>query len=96
MNKVGKSTKPFRYNLNQIPCDYTLETMTRFKGLGLVNKVPENYGWKFIRLYLRQSQKPPQRKRNAGRKSGCLKMLYKEQRKEEKQKAREKGKDLPN
>ena len=54
LNKVGKTTKPFRYNLNQIPSDYTLETMNRFKGLGLVNKVPENYGWKFIRLSMRQ------------------------------------------
>ena len=54
LNKVGKSTKPVRYNLNQIHCDYTLETMTRFKGLDLVDRVPENYGWRFITLYRSQ------------------------------------------
>ena len=41
MKKVGKATRPFRYDLNQIPFDYTLEVMNRFKGLGLVDRVPE-------------------------------------------------------
>ena len=40
MKKVGKTTRPFRYELNQIPCDYT-EVTNRFKGLDLINKVPE-------------------------------------------------------
>ena len=35
LNKVGKTTKPFRYNLNQIPYDYTVEVTNRFKGLDL-------------------------------------------------------------
>ena len=52
--KIGKTTGPFRYDLTQIPYDYTVGVMNRFKGLGLVNKVPENYGWKFIRLSMRQ------------------------------------------
>ena len=39
MKKVGKTTRPFRYDLNQIPC--TVEIMNRFKGLDIVNKVPE-------------------------------------------------------
>ena len=38
--KVGKTTRPFRYDLNQIPYDYT-EVTNRFKGLDLINKVPE-------------------------------------------------------
>ena len=41
MNKVGNTTRPFRYDLNQIPYDYTEEVMNRFKGLDLVHKVPE-------------------------------------------------------
>ena len=41
MKKVGKTTRPFRYDLNQIPYDYTLEVTNRFKGLDLIDKVPE-------------------------------------------------------
>ena len=41
MKKVGKTTRPFRYDLNQIPYDYTVEVMNRFKELDLVDRVPE-------------------------------------------------------
>ena len=41
MKKVGKTTKPFSYDLNQIPYDYTVEVMNRFKGLDMVDRVPE-------------------------------------------------------
>ena len=41
MKKVGKITKPFRYDLNQIPYDYTVEMMNSFKGLDLVDRTPE-------------------------------------------------------
>ena len=41
MKKVGKTTGPFRYDLNQIPYDYTVEVTNRFKGLDLIDKVPE-------------------------------------------------------
>ena len=39
--KVGKTTRPFRYDLNQIPYDYTVEVASRFKGLDLIDRVPE-------------------------------------------------------
>ena len=39
--KVGKTTRPFRYDLNQIPCDYTVEVTNRFKELHLIDRVPE-------------------------------------------------------
>ena len=39
--KVGKTTRPFRYDLNQIPCDYTVEVRNRFKGLDLIDRVPD-------------------------------------------------------
>ena len=39
MKKVGKTTRPFRYDLNQIPYDYTVEVRNRFKGLGLIDRL---------------------------------------------------------
>ena len=39
--KVGKPARPFRYGLNQIPYDYMVEVTNRFKGLGLIDRVPE-------------------------------------------------------
>ena len=39
--KVGKTTRPFRYDVNQIPYNYTVEMINRFKGLDLINRVPE-------------------------------------------------------
>ena len=41
MKKVGKTTRPFRYDLNQIPYDYTVELRNRFKGLDLTDRVPD-------------------------------------------------------
>ena len=48
MKKVGKITKPFRYDLNQIPYDYTVEVRNRFKGLDLIDRMPEKL-WTEIR-----------------------------------------------
>ena len=42
MKKVGKTTRPFRYDLNQISYDYTVELRNRFKGLDLIDRVPED------------------------------------------------------
>ena len=47
MKKVGKTTKPFRYDLNQIPYDYTVEVTNRFKGLYPIDRVPEELWTKF-------------------------------------------------
>ena len=41
VKKVAKTTRPFKYDLNQIPYDYTLEVRNRFKGLDLIDRVPE-------------------------------------------------------
>ena len=41
LKKVGKTTRPFRYDLNQIPYDYTVEMRNRFKGLDLIDRVPD-------------------------------------------------------
>ena len=48
MKKVGKTTRPFRYDLNQIPCKYTVEVRNRFKGLDPIDRVPEKL-WTEVR-----------------------------------------------
>ena len=64
MNKVEKTTRPFRYDLNQIPYDYTVEVRNRFKGLDLIECLM-NYGRRFVTLYRRQGSRPSPWKRNA-------------------------------
>ena len=53
LKKVGKSARPFRYDLNKIPYDYTLEVTNRFKGLDVIECL-KNYGQRFITLFMRQ------------------------------------------
>ena len=45
LKKVGKTTRPFRYDLNQIPYDYTVEVRNRVKGLDLIDRMPEELWW---------------------------------------------------
>ena len=52
LKKVGKTTRPFRYDLNQIPYDYTMQVRNRFKGLDLIECL-KNYGRRFVTLYRR-------------------------------------------
>ena len=54
LKKVGKTTRPFKYDLNQILYDYTVEGTNRFKGLDMIEKCLKNYGWRLITLYRRQ------------------------------------------
>ena len=54
LKKVGKTTRPHRYDLNQIPYDYTVEMTNRFKELDLINRVPEELSQRFMTLYRRQ------------------------------------------
>ena len=62
--KVGKTTRPFRYDVNQIPNNYTVEVRNRFKGTDLIECLM-NYGMRFMTLYRRQGSRPPPRKGNA-------------------------------
>ena len=72
MKKVGKTTRPFRYPLNQIPYDYTVEVRNRFKGLDLIDRVPEEL-WTEVHDIVQEAViKPSPRKRNAKRQNGCL------------------------
>ena len=75
LKKVGKTTSPFRYDLNQIPYDYTVEVRNRFKGLDLVDRVPDEL-WMEVRDILQESRPSP-RKRNAKKQNGCLGRPYK-------------------
>ena len=63
MKKVGKTIRPFRYDLNQIPYDYTVEVRNRFMGLDLIGCLM-NYGQRFMTLYRRQGSRPSPRKKN--------------------------------
>ena len=54
MKKIGESTRPLKYDLNQILYDYSVEVTNRSKGLDLVDRVPEDYGQKFVTLYRRR------------------------------------------
>jgi len=63
LKKVGKTTRPFRYDLNQIPYDYAVEVRNRFKGLDLIECLM-NYGMRFVTLYRRQGSRPSPWKRN--------------------------------
>ena len=65
MKKVGKTTRPFMYDINQILYDYTVEVRNRFKGLDLIDRVLMNYEWTFVTLYRREGSRPSPRKRNA-------------------------------
>ena len=78
MKKVGKSIRPFRYDLNQIPYDYTVEVRNRFKGLDLINRVPDELWNEFVTLYRRQGSRPFPWKRNAKKQNGCLGRPYKQ------------------
>ena len=54
MKKVGKTTRPFRYDLNQIPYDYTVEVTDRFKELDLIDRVPDEL-WTEVRDILQET-----------------------------------------
>ena len=58
LKKVGKTTRPFRYDLNQIPYDYTVKVGNRFKGLDLIDRVPDE----LQPLYRREGERPSPKK----------------------------------
>ena len=77
MKKVGKTTRPFRYDLNKILYDYTVEVRNRFKGLDLIDRVPDELWTRFLTLYRRKGSRPSPRQRNAKKQNGCLGRPYK-------------------
>ena len=77
MKKVGKTTRPIRYDLNQITYDYTVEVTNRFKGLDLKNRVPEELWMEVCDIVQEAGIKTIPKKRSARRQNGCLKRPYK-------------------
>ena len=89
LKKVRATTRPFRYDLNQIPYDYTVEVRNRFKGLVLIECLM-NYGQSFVTLYRRQGSRPSPWKREAkkqndwgGLTNSCEKKRSEKQRRKE-------------
>ena len=76
LKKVGKTTRPFKDDLNQIPYNYTVEVTNRFKELDLIECL-KNYGWRSVTLHKRQGSRPCPRKRNPERQNGSLRRSYK-------------------
>ena len=76
MKKVGNTTRPFRYDLNQIPYDYTVEVTNRFKGLDPKDRVPEEL-WTEAGIIQEAEIKTIPKKRKAKRQNGCLRRPYK-------------------
>ena len=64
VKKVGKTTSSFRFDLNQIPYDYTVEVRNKFMGLDLMIECLMKYGLRFMTLYRRQGSRPSPWKRN--------------------------------
>ena len=75
LKTVGKITRPFRYDLNQITYDYTVEVRNRFKRLDLIDRVPDEL-WTEVHDR-RQESRPSPTKRNAKNQNGCLRRPYK-------------------
>ena len=77
LKKVGKTTRPFRYDLNQIPYDYTVEVRNRFKGLDLIDRVPDEL-WNEVRDTVQdRDQDHSHRKEMQKKQNGCLGRPYK-------------------
>ena len=72
MKKVGKITRPFIYDLNQIPYDFTVEMTNRFKGLDLIDRVPDELWVEVWDIVQKTGIKTITKKRNAKRQNGCL------------------------
>ena len=77
LKKVGKTTTPFRYELNQIPYDDTVEVRNRFKGLDLIDRVPDELWTEFCDFVQEQGLRASPWKRKAEKQNGCLRRPYK-------------------
>ena len=71
MKKVGKPTRPFRYDLNQIPYDYTVEVRNRFKGLDLIERVPDEL-WTEVCDIVQETGSKTIHKKKKCKKAKCL------------------------
>ena len=77
LKKVGKTARPFRYDLNQIPYENTVEVRNRFKGLDLINRVSDELWSEILDIVQETGKRPSPWKRNAKKQNGCLGRPYK-------------------
>ena len=77
LKKIRKATKPFRYDLNQIPYNYTVEVTNRFNGLDLTDRVPDELCMEVRAIVQDTVIKTIPRKTNAKKQNGCLRRPYK-------------------
>ena len=77
MKKVGETSRPFRYDLNQTPYDYTVEVTNRFKQLDVIDRVPDELWMEVHDIVQETESKTIPRKRNPKRQNGCLSRPYK-------------------
>ena len=77
MKKVGETTRPIRYDLSQIPYDYTVEVRNRFKGLDLIDKVPDELWTEACDIVQEIGIKIIPKKKKCKRQNGCLQRPYK-------------------
>ena len=77
LKKVGKTSRAFRYDLNQIPYDYTVEVRNRFKGLALIDRVPDELWMEVCDTVQETGSRPSTWKRNAKKQNGYLGRPYK-------------------
>ena len=77
MKKVGETTKPFRYDLNQILYDYTVEVRNRFKGLDLIDREPDELWTEVCDIVQETGIKTIPMEKNAKKQNGCLRRPYK-------------------
>ena len=85
MKKAGKTTGPFRYDLNQIPYDYTVEVRNRFKGLDVIDRVPEELWMKVLDIAQETGIKTIPKKKKC-KKAKCLALQIAVKRREVKSK----------
>ena len=96
MKKVEKTTRPFRYDLNQILCNYTVEVTNRFKGLDLIDRVPEGLWMEVHDTVQRAGIKTIPKKKKSKKVKWLSEEALQIDEEKKKQKQREKGKDIPN
>ena len=75
--KKGKTTRPFRYDLNQIPCNWTVQVTNTFKGLDMIDRIPEELWMEVHDILQKAVIKTIPRKKKCKRQNGCLRRPYK-------------------
>ena len=96
MKKVGRTTRSSRFDLNQIPYDYTVEVRNRFQGLDLIDRVPKELWMEVYNIVQEAVTKTTPKKKKCKQTKWLTEEALQVAEEKEKQKAKEKRKDIPN